>query len=156
MVMRNIGFSFKRFNKKHSIFLVISTSVIFSFWMITKNKTRQVSSLPQADSFSVPVTPTYPVLLDSLLVRLKTSNGIRISKMEMIFHVDSFESIGEIRRSMKQIHNHLIFILSDKDELVFKTPDKQSELQKEIAKQLNIFLFTGQIKNIDIKQTIVN
>ena len=150
---------FKSLRLKHIILSFIFFIAIFAvciFWIVTKNETRLVSSIPQPDSFVAPVIRTQPIRLDSLLIRLKTAKGFQISKMEITLHTDSFKSIGEIRQSMKQIRNHLVFILSDKGELVFTDLDKQSELKEEIARQLNVFLFTGQIKNIDIKQTILN
>jgi len=154
---RILIFSFKSLKLKQVIFLLIVVCA-FVFSGVSTNNTRQMSSLTElkSDFLSTSVNPTQSISLEPLLIRLKTASGFQISKMEITLHLDTLQSVQEIQQSMKQIRNHLVFILSDQDEVIFTTPYKEEKLKEDIIRQLNVFLFTGQIKKIDIQQITLN
>ena len=147
------------FKKPKHIFPFLIAIFIFTgigCWIFIKNNNRLITSLPQKSLSPAQKIPAEVIHLDPLLIRLKNPEKVQFSKVEFTFYISDSEAVSEIQQSIKQIRDHLIFILSDKDQLAFTDPDKQSELKEEIMEQLNFFLIAGRIQRVDFKQTILN
>ena len=94
--------------------------------------------------------------LDSLLVRLISGKHIHLNKIDIALYLSSPKVKTEIQSSMQQVRDHLVFILSAKDILVFSNAQKQNLLEAEITQQLNLFLTTGKVKHIQLQHTVLN
>ena len=108
------------------------------------------SSIPQHPSSQLP-----SVELDSLLVRLTSGQNVRLSKVDITLHITDLKVRGEIQNSINKVSDHLIFILSAKDESVFSDTQKKAQLEREIINQLNLFLMAGKVEKIQLHQTFL-
>ncbi len=108
------------------------------------------SAIPQHPSSQLP-----SVELDSLLVRLTSGQNVRLSKVDITLHITDLKVRGEIQNSINKVSDHLIFILSAKDESVFSDAQKKAQLEREIIDQLNLFLMAGKVEKIQLHQAFL-
>lgn len=147
-----------RNGEKFSFFLrVVCLCVLclgVGVWFFSKRFDRDISSSrtiqsvpPSSDSTAETVN------LEPFFVLLKSEEGTQLTKVEINLQVDHPLALKEIQESTKKIQDHLVFILSNKDISVFSDLEKRQLLKKEIVDQLNLFLVSGKIQNVQLKET---
>ena len=102
-----------------------------------------------------PISKTFS--LKPFVLRLKTADGFRLSKIQATLHITPSPALREeIESSSATIEDHLLFILSDKPGTIWTNPKQLEVLKQEIIHHLNLFLVEGKIKTIDIQQDFLH
>ena len=117
----------------------------------SENQIRDLQSLPPTSLLTSKAIPLEPFVL-----RLKTADGFRLSKIQVTLHTESNPALKEeIKNSSTAIKDHLLLILSDQSSAVFMNPNQLQQLQQEITDHLNLFLVEGKIKSMHLKQAFL-
>ena len=132
---------------------VLSVGSVFGLFSTfhPDTQTRNIQSLTPAD-------PILPKLIDlkPFVVRLKTEEGFRLTRVQITLSVKPSQALREeIEGSLNEIQDHLLFILSDKQSVVFQNPKQLEQLKKEIISHLNLFLVSGKIETVELKKTFL-
>lgn len=123
-------------------------------WFVSYRSNRMLASDRTIQSLSASFeTMPEAVDLKAFFVLLKSGSGVQLTKVEVGLQVDHPLVLNEIQESTKKIQDHLVFILSNKDISVFSDLEKRQLLKKEIIDQLNLFLVSGKIQNVQLKET---
>ncbi len=96
------------------------------------------------------------VSVDSLLVRLKAPEGFQISTLHITLYADTVETAFEVKSRVHHIRSDLIFFLTDQPLAAFTDSLQKQALEGELTRQINLFLETGQISKVHLKQTALN
>ncbi len=132
---------------------VLSAGSVFGLFSTSYPEThkRNIQSLTPTDS-----ALSKQIDLRSFVVRLKTEKGFRLSRVQVTLGVKASEALREeIDGSLNEIQDHLLFILSDKQSVVFQNPEQLELLKKEIISHLNLFLVAGKIETVELKKTFL-
>ena len=132
-----------------------TVSTIFCLYLLfpwpLENQNRDLQSLPPSISLTSKAIPLEPFVL-----RLKTADGFRLSKIQVTLHTEPEPALKEeIENSSTAIKDHLLLILSDQNSHVFMNPKQLQQLQQEITDHLNLFLVEGKIKSLHLKQAFL-
>ena len=110
----------------------------------TIQSTRDPSALPQNT-----------IALNPFVIRLKTKQGFQLTKMEVALQVNDSQVLAEVQNSINQVKDHLVFILSNQNISIFTDLKQRQVLEQEIITQLNLFLVQGEIKKIQLTDTVL-
>ncbi len=138
------------------IISVCAVSLSIGVWFTSHTSDQKLNSDRTIQSSWDPSAVQETINLESFVVPLKSDQGAKLTRVEVVLQVNDSLVLREIQESSHKIRNHLIFILSKKHVSVFDDIPQRESLKREIITQLNQFLVGGQIENIQLKQTFLN
>ncbi len=157
------AFSSNRESKeKFSFFLKGVCSFILcggvSIWLLSPpvsknlNPSRTIQSTPSVSADE----QKKELALDSFFVLLKSDKGSQLTKVEVTLQLSDPQVLEEVKQSTATIKDHLVFILSHQNVSVFSHLEERQSLEEEITHQINLFLVSGEIENVQLKETFLN
>lgn len=117
----------------------------------SKSRSRVLQSVSPSSLFE-----QQELALDSFFVLLKSDQGRQLIKMEVVFRLNDPQVFTEVQQSITRIKDHIVFILSNQNVSVFSDSERQLLLEREIIHQLNLFLVSGEIEDMRLKETFLN
>ena len=145
-----------RKEERFSLFLKATVLCVlcvgFGVWFTSNKPTRNITSDREIQSVKDPALIWEVVDLEPFFVLLKSEQGTQLTKVEVSLQVSDTKVSEEIQNSIHQIKDHLVFILSNQNASIFDDIQKRQGLEQEIVTQLNVFLVSGSIENVQLNK----
>ena len=119
-------------------------------WFTSNQMTGYVNSGREIQSLKEPASAWVVVDLEPLFVLLKSEQGTRLTKIAVSLQVNDIQVSEEIQKSISNIKDHLIFILSHQSSSIFDDIQERRALEKQIVTQLNLFLVSGRVEDVQL------